>query len=375
MYVMSGNNPFAITSDVVDKRRGVNGAQGTSGTQGTQNTQETREAKEKEELKHTNVLNQNNGGSMATTYGTFENYDGFVRSNNTNSQDTSDAMQKTKDGYSLLNITKSATADAAAEKSNCKNYQETAQNDEQFISQSVRTSKSNSQKLIAQVNKNTQQKESLEEENDSLRSDVDSLNSEIESLMAEDGQDYTPQEAPEEETPVAQVSIASVGSQGQTASPSGGASAGAGGTMTAGDGQSFAMNSLPASGGNEYAPTSITGVAAQNADLVGQNNQATQSNVQNSNNQNSQQGQKAQGAANKGAGTGNSLRSYASNIASPQGKNADKIQDLMNQVSDKNSKISSNSGTISSLVSSTAKSANSFQNQLKNIISTKKIRH
>lgn len=47
------------------------------------------------------------------------------------------------------------------------------------------------------VNQNTQQQDALKSENDTLKDDVDTLNDEIAELMAEDGQDYTPQEAPE----------------------------------------------------------------------------------------------------------------------------------------------------------------------------------
>ena len=73
-------NPFAITSEELLKRQ--QGIQGPGETDQSQNTPEAREAKETEKLKSTDVYSAatQRGGSMATTDGVFENYDGFTRS-------------------------------------------------------------------------------------------------------------------------------------------------------------------------------------------------------------------------------------------------------------------------------------------------------
>ena len=66
-------NPFAITSEELLKRQ--QGIQGSGETDAPKNTKETREAKETEKIKSTDVysLANQNGGSMATTDGVFEN--------------------------------------------------------------------------------------------------------------------------------------------------------------------------------------------------------------------------------------------------------------------------------------------------------------
>ena len=92
------------------------------GTDASQNTKETREAKVKEQLGHTNVLNETNGGSMATTDGRFENYDGFVRTTVAPNVPVSTKSKEEEEGDSLLNVTNSATSKAKSSKSDCEDY-------------------------------------------------------------------------------------------------------------------------------------------------------------------------------------------------------------------------------------------------------------
>ena len=55
------------------------------------------------------------------------------------------------------------------------------------------------------VDKNLNERDQVAEESTQLRGEVDELNAEIEQLMAEDGQDYTPQVAPEAAAPQVQA--------------------------------------------------------------------------------------------------------------------------------------------------------------------------
>ena len=118
-------NPFAITSDdLLKKQQGVSG---TKGADAPKNTKETREAKEKEQLGHTNVLNQTNGGSMVTTDGRFENYDGFTRIS-TNAAQT---RTSSTDGEceAATADAKNAQSDASSAKSKANDAADVAEND------------------------------------------------------------------------------------------------------------------------------------------------------------------------------------------------------------------------------------------------------
>ncbi len=366
-----GSNPFAITSEELLKRQ--QGVQGTGDSGKTENTKETREAKETQKLKSTDVysLADQNGGSMATTDGVFENYDGFTRTTQAPAQKES---KEEKDGKSLLDRTFGATGEAKTQKSNCQDYQDVAADDEKFVNQQVKKQKQAETKTRNEVNNIINQKEELRSENESLRSEVDSLNSEISSLMAEDGQTYTPQEAPEEAAmpqPQAQGggadnTAAPTGDGSMTSSTSGDSAGGAaavGGATSGGSAavQQFAMNSLPSGGEQSVAPTSITAVSAQNSQKA---QEAGQGN-------NKKQAQQQQGAANKAAGksgAGNSLQAFGNSLVKPKGKNADKINELLDQVSTKNNQITSNSSSISSLTTSGNQKTDSFQAQLKAIM-------
>ena len=85
------SNPFKI--QLPDAETKVKNSQSVGQTT---NTQETREAKETERLKKTDVYSYAGGGSMATTDGRFENYDGFTRTTSEKTEDKSDE-QKTKE--------------------------------------------------------------------------------------------------------------------------------------------------------------------------------------------------------------------------------------------------------------------------------------
>ena len=369
-------NPFAITSEELLKRQ--QGIQGPGETDQSQNTPEAREAKETEKLKSTDVYSAatQRGGSMATTDGVFENYDGFTRSTTGTPVATQPESKEEKDGKSLLDKTFGATGEANTQKGNCKDYQEVASDDTNFVNKQVNKQKQGVTRLNGEINNMVTQKETLRAENDALSSEVDSLNDEISTLMAEDGQTYTPQEIPQEApAPAAAQGNDNAGAgngamttpttaDGATATAGGGMSMGGGMSVGGGaaGGQAFAMNSLPSDGGQTAAPTSETAVSAQN-------NQAAQDAGQTNNNKQNQQQQQGanQNAATRSA-SGNSLKSFGGSLVQGKGKNADRINELLGQVSSKTSAISSNNGTISSLTTSGNTKATTFQTQLKAIM-------
>ena len=366
-----GSNPFAITSDELLKRQ--QGIQGTGDSGKTENTKETREAKETEKIKSTDIysLAGQNGGSMATTNGVFENYDGFTRT--TTQTAAKPESEDEKDGKSLLNKTFGATGEARTQKANCNEYQDVAKRDTNFVNQQVKKQEQGLNKTQSEVESALTQSSELGSENSGLQSEVDSLNSEIETLMAEDGQSYTPQEAaPAAAQPQAASSgdstadpTGGAGMTGSTSGSTGGAASGntAGGVIaSSGNTQTFAMNSLPSSGGADYAPTSITATSAQNnaaAEQTGETDKKKQGEEQNAN---------ANKAGTKSTAGGNSLQSFGNSLVKGKGKNADKINELLDQVNSKNSKITSNSSTMSSLTNSATQKTDSFQAQLKAIM-------
>ncbi len=355
-----GGNPFSITStDLLKKKQGV---QGQDGVEQKQSTQETRKAKEKDNLQQTNVLQASNGGSMATTDGVFENYDGFQRT-------TVAPIAQNKEeeeASSLLDATGAATNKAKAKKSDCEDYSKAASDDEKSIQTSVKKEKTESKKMQQKVNQNTQQQDALKSENDTLKDDVDTLNDEIAELMAEDGQDYTPQEAPEAQPvamPQAGGNAESEAAVMVSADNGDGANSGMSTNITAGSDAAgggnniFAMNSLPTPGQQSAAPTSTTAVAAQNSGQT-QNAQAGK-------------GQQAQQSAGKSASNaaGGSLNAFGSSLVSAKGKNADKINEKLAQLGEKNSTISSNNSSINAFTSSSLKTANSYKSFLTSSIS------
>ncbi len=347
-------NPFAIKLPELEKKQGT---QGVEQVKGTQNTAETRAAKEKDALKGTNVLNATNGGSMATTYGTFENYDGFTRN-------ISKEQKEEQEGRSLLESVTGATSDAKKQKSNCQDYSKTAEDDKNSTNKQVKKQQSATKSMQNTVSNAVDQRDKLDSESEALRSEVDSLNAEIESLMAEDGQTYTPQTVAE--APVAPavpqqndtgVNEQAAGIQSEGVNSDASISA----TNNENGANAFAMNSLPSNNQESFVPTSTTAVAAQNS----QQQSAVQQNS------NKQQNQAAQGSAQKSASsaTGSSLHAFGANLVQPKGKNADKINELLSQVSAKNATITSNQSQSVSLTQKASNSASSFQQQLKKIMS------
>ncbi len=356
-----GGNPFAITSDELIKRQqGINGA---GSTEGVQNTKETREAKAKEELKGTNVLAQTNGGSMATTDGVFENYDGFTFSGARVQANSVD--QESKKGHSLLNATSGAISDSKSAKSDCKGYQATANEDIEKINENVNKTKSAERKTKNVVNQNIQQKRNMDQQNSGLKNEVDILNNEIETLMAEDGQEYTPQVATEAQMPTVKAMENPIQDNGNS-QQGGGANQGVNnlGVGNAGGAQTFAMNSLP-SGQQEYAPTSLTGMATQRSENMKNNPQGGNRAQTKSNN--------AQPKSNSSQSqAGSSLTAFGNSVT---GKNADKINELLEEVDGKNSQITSNSRKASSFITTALKSAQQYGKQItttSNIVNTAK---
>ena len=334
------SNPFAITSDELLKRQqGINAA---NGTDGVKNTQETRAAKEKEQLKGTNVLAQTNGGSMATTDGVFETYDGFVRTtsatnNNDNSMD-SQVKANLQKGESAKSDAAAAKEESTSAKAAAQKASDTAIQDKQDVNNLSKQVKQRSQQTTQKVNTNNNKIEGKIEENQNLENEINDIENEIADLMAEDGQDYTPDlETADDSQPPAPAQAPQQGGEGSTPT------AAADGTAGADVAQPFAMNSLSA-GGTEYAPTSITGVAAQASGQAADGAQGTQQN------NNTPQGSSQQnGTNNKSATTasGGSLKAFGMTVSG--GKHADRIAELQAESSDKKSTRSSNSNTINSL--------------------------
>lgn len=338
-----GGNPFAITSDELIKRQqGINGA---GSTEGVQNTKETRDAKAKEELKGSNVLAQTNGGSMATTDGVFENYDGFTFSGarvQANSVDQ-EAAGATSDAKNAQSSAKDAELQS-------EQVTATAEEDKAALENLSRKTKS---KTKVQLNKVNQQAKSIEAQknaNKQLGDEVNSIETEIEDLMAEDGQDYTAQTVSVNDAPVQQNNNQQGNnSQGnnEAGNPvgdsAGGVSAAAGFGGLTGGGQTFAMNSLP-SGQQEYAPTSLTGMATQRSENM-KNNPQSGNRAQTKSN-NAQPKTNAQPKSNTAQPkAGSSLTAFGNNVT---GKNADRINELMAESESKKGEIASNSSRISS---------------------------
>ena len=352
-------NPFAITSDELLKK--TQGTKGAGTTSGTQNTQETRAAKEKEQLSQTNVLNQTNGGSMATTDGTFENYDGFQRT----TQNVPEELQEREESKSLIGGMKSSIKDSEGAKSNANNASERAIEDARIVEQQAKQVKSKEKATINKVNQTNDKIDPKIEENQQLESEVNEIESEIESLMAEDGQDYTAQTVTADDAPPqvpVQADVTAGTQNTQTQSDNMGQATGAGNGNAGGQG--FAMWSLPAQQA-PAAPTSETAVAAQNNNNA-QNNQAT-STQQNNNKQ-----QKT--VANRTSSAGSSLNAFGSTVK-PTGKNADKINELMSESSSKKATMGINSSSILAMRTANQNLLNSsikFTQSAVNVASQKK---
>lgn len=360
---MSGN-PFSITSeDLLKKLKGVE----TS----TTNTQEVREAKETQKIKSTDIytLSKEYGGSNADKGFEFKNYDGFERT--TTEPVYTKETQQEKQGKGLLSATNNATSEAKAGKSECQGYQEQAENDVDFVTKNVAKQKQAANKMKSEVGNNVKQRDALLAQNESAKSEVDSLNAEIEQLMAEDGQTYVAQEAVEVAMPEvkAQGSSSNNAQQGSMGGNSQGfASVGNSGNQNSGQNE-FAMLSLPSGNAPQTVSTSITAVSAQN------NSQNQQNNVQNNNQQSTQSralNNNQQKSAAKAGSSSNSLAAFGSQLVSAsgnnKGKNADKVNDLLQQVGAKNASITANSSKAASLTSQGATKANSFKAQLDAIV-------
>lgn len=353
-------NPFAITSDeLLKKQQGIGG---TGSTDGTQNTQEAREAKGKEQLYGTNVLDQTNGGSMVTTDGVFENYDGFVR--------TAPVQQSVAGDSECDSATSDAQSaqDSAGEAESAANAAaRTAQRDQATLENADKQARTRQTRTINKVDQNNAATQEKLSENDQLESEINEIESEIETLMAEDGQDYTAQTVTADDAPPQQPAAPQQGNNAQNGPTQGNVNQPTNGVGASG-GQEFAMWSLPAQQA-PAAPTSETGVAAQNNDNA-QNGQSGQPVQQN---QPTQQGQAKQRTMQQtpNSTAGNSLKAFGPTVA-PEGKNADKINELMGESSLKQTIMESNSSTIASLRMSSNSLINSGLSFTQNVNSNAK---
>lgn len=357
-------NPFAVTTEP-PKKPGTNGV---SGSNGSSNTPAASGTQGNNPLASTDVYTfaGQNGGSMATTDGTFENYDGFTRSAPSSGDD--DCEQAKSDAAD-------SQSEAGSAESQANNAADQADEDKAALVKADKQQKNREKQTINTVTRNNGEIDGLLEENDTLEDEINDANAEIAALMAEDGETYTPEPLSSDDD------NASPAMPAQGADNGGGQSQGVGDTGGNIDGGAaapmaggalgdniFAMNSLPADGSTQYAPTSETAVAAQN-NAAGNN----QSQGNSGNNKAGQQN----GAATRSAmnATGSSFRSFGATLPSAKGKNADRINQLLSVVQTKTAKRSSNSGTISSLRSynnNVLSSAIIYANKAKAVASSKK---
>lgn len=348
------SNPFQVNLPDKDPTKvgGVNGSTNTT------STQSSREAQEKDALHSTDIYTYAAAGTQGTTP-TFQNYDGFTR--------TSEEKKDDQEGSSLLDATGSATGKANGAKGDCEDYSDKATEDNSTVKKGVKTSKTKAKQMEQKVSKDLNERESLGNENDEIENEVDSLNSEISTLMAEDGQDYTPEALPESgDMPMATPP------EGNGNVNNGGSDAGSGAPAVEADAPSadIPTGNSDGQGGNGNVVQPVAGDASAQGSPVtsnpfAMNSLPAQNTQQNGNQQNNGQGQQSRAAA---PAQGNSLASFGGSLVQAKGKNADKINDLLSQVSDKTTTYSSNNSQMSSLTASATKTATSFKSYLSNVM-------
>lgn len=339
-------NPFAIKLVDVEKEQGVKGGQQT------QSTSETRAAQEKEQLKNTNVIGATNNGSMATTDGKFENYDGFtfsgaasVKNAEKNGYSQDEVQDKLKQGEDAKAEGKNAEKDSNSARSKAQAASDLALEDTQKVNDQTKQAKTKTAQTTQQVNSNNNKIESKTAENEAIEAEVNDIENEIATLMEEDGQDYSAETFAVNDVPPAppadnnQQATENGNAQEQNSQESGGLA------MPSAENSNGSMQAVQ----TPFVATSETAVSAQNS---AQNN--SQNNVQNNAQSKTQQNNatansKSASGKNSATKAGSSLGAFGSSLVQPKGKNADKIAELQSKSSSLKSTATSNSNTIKTL--------------------------